>query len=96
MRNGDDTLYLLTIDSFTEIDSDVEYAFISRDGASVAYLVDVESDGTGDLYLYNVKKKSSQKIGSGALASSICLSPDGKTVAYIGDFENKQLKECFS
>jgi hypothetical protein len=46
-------------------------------------------DYIGDLYLYDVSAQSPVKLASNVLAADnyICISPDGKSVGYIGDYE---------
>ncbi len=41
----------------------------------------------GILYLYDVKRDKSTKISKEIYAPDICISPDGKTVAYMKDYE---------
>lgn len=87
----DDTYYILTIDDFVEIGEDIDRAFISANGAGVAYVAE-SSSKLGDLYLYNVKKESSEKIASDVLNNYFCISPDGKSLAFVSDYEGSS--EC--
>jgi sugar lactone lactonase YvrE len=61
---------------------------ISDDGSHIAYVAAVD-DYIGDLYLYDVSAQSPVKLASNVLAADnyICISPDGKSVGYIGDYE---------
>ena len=47
------------------------------------------SNPTAELYLYDTNAKRSARITSDALYGDnyMCISPDGKTVGYIGDFD---------
>ncbi len=81
-----DTLYLLDKEGFTEIDSDVYAATLSITGAGLAYIKDY-NEGYGDLYLYNVKKAKGTKVESEVICHGFVISPDGKSVAFLGDNE---------
>ncbi len=60
----------------------------SDEGTGIAYIKGSADYMTGDLYLYSVKDQESTKIDSGVKAGSVCISPDGKSIAYIGSYSN--------
>lgn len=73
---------------------------ISNGGNTIAYFTDCEKATyyvseydyedtikVGTLNLYDVKKKSSIEIAEEVVVDSAVLSPDGKTVAYVAEYE---------
>lgn len=77
-----------------------EGVVVSQRGDTFAYFTDCEyatymitdygySDTirVGTLNLYDVKKKSSTEIAEEVVVNSAVLSPDGKTVAYVAEYE---------
>lgn len=68
---------------------DVESICVSAYGDTVAYLSDVKN-GDGTLYLYDVKKKKEKEIEEDVHRGTIVLSPNGKTVAFVGDYEDSE------
>ena len=96
--NGATTMYitednrtLYYIDSkfkSTKIAEEVCGVWMSLTGEYAAYAVD-EGDGsyTTTLYIYNVKSNKSEKIDTDVYASDVCVSPSGKVVAYLKDYE---------
>lgn len=95
--NGEVTAYvsdegeLFYIDNkFNEVSiaDDVYSVWMSLTGENFAYAVNDNDDYYDTtLYIYNVKSKKSEKIDTGVYASSVCLSPGGKTVAYLKNYE---------
>lgn len=63
---------------------------IAASGKAVAYATWDDGDDSyaeSTLYIYSGGK--SAKIAGGASAYSFCISPDGKTVAYIGNYDDE-------
>lgn len=70
------------------IADDVYTVYMSLTGENFAYVVDDNDDYCDTtLYLYNVKSGKSTKIDTGVYYSLISLSPNGKTVAYLKNYE---------
>lgn len=85
-----DTLYYFDSKfNSKEVSEDVCGVWMSLTGEYVAYAVD-EGEGSyaTTLYLYNVKTGKSEKIDTDVYAGSIALSPSGKAVAYLKDYES--------
>lgn len=83
-------LYLFSGGKQVEIARKVEVAAISNDGSTVAYITSLRND-RGELNLYDVGKGTSVIVADNAYADSsypIVLSPDGKTVAFVGEYED--------
>ncbi len=77
----DHTLYAVSKKKkVVDVAEDVDYAIISANGESIAYISDEE------LFLYNVKKDRSTKISDYGMQGSFCFSPDGKTLAYTDNY----------
>lgn len=85
-KDADDVFYVVTKKGLVEIDEEISNVTISTYGDTIAYMKDVE-DGIGELYLYNVASKKATLIDDEAYAKIIILSPNGKTVAYMGNCE---------
>lgn len=69
-----------------EIAKDVSNMEVSYSGSSIAYTVgDDYTDTT--LYVYQVKKDNSVKVDTGVYASNYLISPNGKQIAYVKDYE---------
>ncbi len=95
--NGEVTAYitnereLFYIDNkFNEVSiaDEVYSVWMGMTGENFVYAIDDNDDYYDTtLYLYNVKSKKSTKIDTGVYASSICVSPSGKTVAYLKNYE---------
>lgn len=95
--NSETTIYitdereLFYIDNkFNEVSiaDEVYNVWMGLTGENFVYAVDDNDDYYDTtLYLYNVKSKKSTKIDTGVYASSICVSPSGKTVAYLKNYE---------
>lgn len=73
-----------------KIADDVYNATISYTGEYIAYTTFEDSYDSYDttLYIYNVKGDKSTKIDSGVYAYEVCISPSGKTVGYLKDYES--------
>ena len=85
-----DEMMLYYIDTDLEatlIAEDVNGAYISYTGEYIVYLQDVE-DNAGDLYAYCVKSGDITQIDSDVYPYNICMSPSGKVVCYIKDYES--------
>lgn len=59
---------------------------ISTYGDTIAYFTDVSGD-FGTLNLYYTKNGKKKEIAEEVLIDSVVLSPDGETVAFVGDYE---------
>lgn len=59
---------------------------ISAYGDTIAYFTDVSGD-FGTLNLYYTKNGKKKEIAEEVLIDSVVLSPDGETVAFVGDYE---------
>lgn len=70
----------------TKVSGDVSVVAVSFYGDTVAYFKDVKNS-VGMLYLYHVKSDDSDLIDKEAYTGNFVLSPDGKSVAYIGNCE---------
>lgn len=86
VETREDVLYFVKGNKLVEVDEEVDAYIISAYGDSIAYLKEVEN-GVGELYLYNVAKEKAEKIDSEAYEEYFVLSPDGKTIAYLGNCE---------
>lgn len=97
--DGSTTLYLTQDYSLYYINENMEPVLVAEDVNSVkmalsgdyfAYTV-AEDEFTffdGILYLYDVKRDKSTKISKDIHTNDICISPDGRTVAYMKDYES--------
>lgn len=63
-------------------------------GDNLAYTT-VDDAGGCSLYIYNVKRKKSTKISSDIYSHYICLSPSGKSVAYIKSYSGEYSNEMY-
>lgn len=71
------------------VDEDVEQFSISSDGKYICYIKDVNEDYTsGDLYIYDIKKEKERKIDNHVYPYYVSLSPNGKYVAYLRNYES--------
>lgn len=96
--DGSTTLYLTQDYSLYYINENMEPVLVAEDvnnvkmalsGDYFAYTV-AEGEFTffdGILYLYDVKRDKSTKISKDVHTVDICISPDGRTVAYMKDYE---------
>ncbi len=83
----DDTLYVIDSElAPVEIENDVLNMEVSYSGSSIAYTVGDDYAVT-TLYVYNVKKDNSVKIDTNVYAYNYLVSPNGKQVAYLKDYE---------
>jgi hypothetical protein len=83
------TLWYLTTSGSSRIADDVFEYQISDSGGGIAYLTDYDSeDNTAILYLYDTSSQSSTRIVSEVYYRGCILSPNGKTVAYMSDYDN--------
>lgn len=84
-----DTLYYIDSKfSSKEIAEDVCGVWMSLTGEYAAYAVD-EGEGSyaATLYIYSVKTGKSEKIDTDVYTGCIALSPSGKMIAYLKDYE---------
>lgn len=89
--DGEYNLYYIKSDLKPElIMEDVHnYSFgISYTGEYIYFLQDVEDNYSGTLYLYCVKNGKITQVDTDVYADYICLSPSGKAVSYMKDYEN--------
>ena len=86
VKTVDGVLYVVKKDKLVEVDEDIDSYIISTFGDSIAYMKDVE-DYVGELFLFNVAKEEAVKVDSEAYEEYYTLSPDGKTIAYVGNCE---------
>ena len=79
-----------------EITGRAVQAQFSLTGERFAYLTDSDARFSG-LYIYDIKKKKSRRISSDVYSDFICLSPNGKSVAYMKNYlhlYNNELYLC--
>lgn len=84
-------LYYIKSDLVPElIMEDVHYyGFgISYTGEYIYFMQDVDDNYSGTLYLYCVKNGKITQVDTDVYADYICLSPSGKAVSYMKDYEN--------
>jgi len=73
----------------------VSYA-LSDSGQAAAYVSETDASGHGTLYLYDARRDSSEEISSGVLSEgAIALSPDGRSVSFIGEYFGEHDYGCF-
>ncbi len=83
----DDTLYVVDSElTPVEIENDVLNMEVSYSGSSIAYTVGDDYAAT-TLYVYNVKKDNSVKVDTNVYAYNYLVSPNGRQVAYLKDYE---------
>lgn len=70
------------------IAEDVLVSKVSYDGSYVAYIQGERGDQEGDLYLYHMKSGKSYLISSYAYINYFCVSIDGKSIAYIKNYND--------
>lgn len=96
--DGSTVVYWTEDYSLYYINGDMESILVAEDvnnvrmalsGDYLAYTVAEEEFNfyEGILYVYDVKGDKSTKISEDIYPSDICISPDGKTVAYMKDYE---------
>jgi len=86
-------LWFVTTSSASKIADDVLSFRMSDSGEGVIYFCDYDaSSSSAVLYLYDTRQKSSQKITDDAYYSgansNVCISPDGKSIAYTSDYDD--------
>ena len=85
----------MTTSKATLIADDVVEYRLSDSGSAVAYLTDYDiRNNVAVLYLYDAAKGTSTKITEDALCIGgniqlVSISPDGKTVTYISDYDSR-------
>lgn len=85
--NIDQELFYVSSNGCILVAEEVEYFMISDDGTGLAYVRDVDDSG-GELYLYDSKTKKSKVIAKDVYDQSLCLSPDGDTIAFVAEYDN--------
>lgn len=93
--DGSGELYLITPNGKAFVSEGV-YGFLLADsGRGIAYLTDCDAkDGTATLHLYDCASKKSARVSNevaaaGADDALYCISPDGRSVGYIADMDDK-------
>ena len=76
-----------------EIDDEVTGFEISHDGDKIAYVKSTKSNRVGDLYVYDISGKKSKKIDEDVYSKYFTLSPNGKTIMYLGDADADESEE---
>lgn len=89
------TLWFVTPSGSVRIADDVLAYKTSDSGSGVVYLTDYDSNkNIAALYLYDTSSKKATRITDEAMYSDygsvtgICISPNGKTVSYISDYDS--------
>jgi hypothetical protein len=88
------TLWLVTTSNSTRIAEDVLAYQIADSGNGVVYFTDFDSrNSTAALYLYDTSSRRTTLISDEAMFEGremvgVCISPDGKSVGFIGDVDN--------
>lgn len=89
-------LWYVTSAGKTKVADDVVGYVLAQDGNGLAYLTDYNADNeTAVLYLYDCSAKKTVKVADEALffgdysPYGVCLSPDGKTVTYLSDYNEE-------
>lgn len=86
LLDDEQNLYVARKGGATKISGDVSVAAVSFYGDTVAYFKDVKNS-VGMLYLYYVGSGTSVLVDKEAYTRNFVLSPDGKSVAYVGNYE---------
>lgn len=98
-QNGETTVFAsYSNNALYYVSKDLELVLISKDvadykvsmtGEYIAYTVYKDNWSYADttLYLYNVKNDKSTKIDEEVYGYDLCISPSGKVVAYLKDYE---------
>lgn len=68
---------------------DVNYIVMSASGDTLAYLSEVKN-GEGTLFLLDIKSKKAKEIADDVRVGTVVLSPNGKTVAFVGDYDDAE------
>ncbi|MBD5479876.1 MAG: zinc ribbon domain-containing protein [Lachnospiraceae bacterium] len=85
----DSALYYMKSDLVPElvVDEYVATYAVSYTGDYIAYVV-ADSMMEGDLYLYCVKSGKITQVDTDVFPGYICLSPEGKAIAYLKNYES--------
>ena len=70
-----------------EVDDEVMSFKISNDGSKIIYVKSTGTYNIGDLYSYDVSSKKSDKIDEDVYKNYLALSPNGKSIMYLGDVD---------
>jgi hypothetical protein len=92
--DSDQNLYAETDKEHISIDNNVLSLLVSMDGSGVAYIKDVAMEKR-ELYSYDMNTKSTTKIASGVSPYYYVISPDGKSIAYSTEGENRSQQELY-
>lgn len=74
------TLYCVTEKGATKVSAGVAAFAFAADGEGAAFVT-----SGGDLYLYHVTNEAVKLLAADVSDKNLAISPDGKTVAYVGD-----------
>ena len=85
--SADEVLYVFANGKLisTEYDKVTDVTFAPH-GNMLAFLTETKS-GKGNLVVFDVAKKKAYEVDEDVKSGSVVFSPDGKTFAYIGDYE---------
>lgn len=93
LANGEEQgeLWYITAKNKIKVNDGVHKMVMATGGSCVAYLTDYdESMKTAVLYLFDASTKKSTKVADEVFAeTSICISPDGKSVGYAKDYDTE-------
>ncbi len=87
--NEDDALCVLRKGKLVKTGiEDAGEVIVSAYGDTIAYMTDIDfRNSCGTLNLYYTKSGKKKEIAEEVLCDSAVLSPNGETVAYVGDYE---------
>jgi len=88
-HNDGGTLWFVTTREATRIKDGVFDYFLATSGNGVALITD-RNGNTGDLYLHNTSSMNTSRIAEEIELNQgkIVISPDGRSVGYVGEFDN--------
>ena len=93
------TLWFVTTSDSVKIADDVLDFQLSDSGSGVIYFTDYNSrNDTASLYLYDTSAKKSSLVTEETMyqgyydPTSACISPNGKTIGYISDYDSRNLE----
>lgn len=82
------TLWYITTKEKVKVSEDVYDFYFSDSGNGIAFLKDYDSSNdTATLYLYDTNSKKSSKVADDVYITLIAISPDGKSVGYVCDYD---------
>lgn len=86
----DQVLYYADKDGLIEVADHVVDIKMSGDGNVIAYTVSEAGANQLSLYVYDREKKSKTLIAENASSRGFAVSPNGQTIAYIGDYVSEE------